>query len=233
MGVNFKLNFINIRWKAHTSSYKCRHIDLTMQFNLEDSTLKALLPAGNMSLLLSTAMHCGINIVFRARYVVLVAPNNSTCPGLFFWNYKPTNEQHKSIFWRVLCTKDLKVTYCNCFLFSISSQAAQACVTGLNCVTNIPLKVITQLGQRGFQQIMVAGRRTSHVDVNAGRVLQRITCLMSHICHWWGLKFQNVIHFGFIELYIKDTMWLKPLDGFKSSKNYQWMVCVSLCPVMH
>lgn len=129
------------------------------------------------------------------------------------------------------CKKDLKVTYCWRFLFSVSSHAAQACVTGLNCVTNIPLKVIIQLGQGGFQQIMVAGRRTSRVHVSAGRVLQRITCLMSHICHWWGLKFKTVIHFGFIELYIKDTMWLKHLDGLKPSKDYnswecEWMVCV-------
>lgn len=30
-------------------------------------------------------------------------------------------------------------------------------VSDLNCVTNIPLKVIIQLGQRGIEQIMVDG----------------------------------------------------------------------------
>lgn len=93
----------------------------------------------------------------------------------------------------MFCTKDLNVTSFMCFLFLISSRAA--CVTGQNCVTNIPLKVIIQLGQRGFQQITVAGMRTSHIYLNAGWVLEPITCLMSHICHWWGLTFKKLIHF--------------------------------------
>lgn len=104
----------------------------------------------------------------------------------------------------MFCTKDLNLTYFMCFLFLISSCAAQACVTGQNCVTNIPLKVIIQLGQRGFQQIMVAGRRTSCIYVNAGWVLERITCLMSHICHWWGLKFKKLIHFL---AWLNFTLW--------------------------
>lgn len=40
-------------------------------------------------------------------------------------------------------------------------------VTDLNCVSTVPSEVKIQSGQRSFQQIMVAGRRTPCVYVSA------------------------------------------------------------------
>lgn len=79
-----------------------------------------------------------------------------------------------------MCVKGMRCFHCFTLLWSSLIQLLQccpSCVTDLNCVSNIPLKVITQLGRRGFQQIMVAGGRTTCVDVS-GWVYVGVTCLI-------------------------------------------------------